>query len=97
MPKPEPADRKVTEAVAERWIRTVRSECADRLLILNERLPGRVLVPYLPHCDGHRPHRRLGLRPPGPLTARIPSTPAGLASICRRWILGVLVNEYYAA
>ena len=84
-------------AVAERWIRTVRSECTDRLLILNERHLGRVLVRYVRHYDGHRPHRALGLRPPDPLIARIPSAPAELASICRREILGALINEYHAA
>ena len=84
-------------AVAERWIRTVRSECTDRLLILNERHLGRVLVRYVRHYDGHRPHRALGLRQPDPLIARIPSAPAELASICRREILGALINEYHAA
>jgi putative transposase len=44
-----------------------------RLLILNERHLGRVLVRYVRHDDGHRPHRALGLRPPDPLIARIPS------------------------
>ncbi|MDA8316181.1 MAG: transposase [Actinomycetota bacterium] len=78
-------------------MRTVRSECTDRLLILNERHLGRVLVRYVRHYDGHRPHRALKLRPPDPLTARIPSTPAALASIRRREILGALINEYHAA
>jgi len=84
-------------AFAERWIRSVRSECTDRLLILNERHLGRVLVRYVRHYDGHRPHCALGLRPPDPLIARIPSTPAELASVCRREILGALINEYHAA
>jgi len=83
-------------AVAERWIRTVRSGCTDRLLILNEQRLGRVLVRYVRHSDGHRPHRALGLRPPDPLIARIPPTPAELASVCRREILGALINEYHA-
>ena len=84
-------------AVAERWIRTVRSECTDRLLILNERHLGRVLVRYVRHYDGHCPHRVLKLRLPNPLTARIPSTSAELARIRRREILGALVNAYHAA
>ena len=75
----------------------MRSECTDRLLILNERHLGRVLVRYVRHYDGHRPHRALKLRPPDPLTARIPSTRAALASIRRREILGALINEYHAA
>jgi len=84
-------------AFAERWIRTLRSECTDRLLILNERNLGRVLVLYVRHYDGHRPHCALGLRPPDPLKARIPLTPAELASVCRREILGALINEYHTA
>lgn len=75
----------------------MRSECTDRLLILNERHLGRALVRYARHYDGHRPHRALELRPPDPMTGRIPSTPAELASIRSREILGALINEYHAA
>ena len=71
-------------AVAERWVRTVRSECTDRLLILNDRHLRRVLDCYVRHYNEHRPHRGLALRPPLRPTASMPSKPATIASIPRR-------------
>jgi transposase InsO family protein len=56
--------------VAERFVRTVRSECLDRLLILNQPHLERILDVFVQHYNGHRPHRALVLTPP-------PSPPAG--------------------
>jgi putative transposase len=83
-------------AVAERWIRTVRSECTDRLLILNERHLRRVLDRHVRHYDEHRPHRSLALCSPDPPTAKKPPMATTLTSIRRREILGGLINEYPA-
>ena len=84
-------------AVAERWVRTVRSECTDRLLILNDRHLRRVLDCYVRHYNEHRPHRGLALRPPLRPKASTPSKPATIASIHRQKVLGRLINEYHAA
>ena len=46
-------------AYAERWIRTVRTECLDWLLILNRTHLERVLRVYVGHYNHHRPHRGL--------------------------------------
>ena len=46
-------------AVAERFVRTVRSECLDWLLILNRRHLERVLRVYIDHYNTQRPHRAL--------------------------------------
>jgi transposase InsO family protein len=50
--------------VAERFVRTVRSECLDWLLILNDQHLERVLTVFADHYNGHRPHRALTLTPP---------------------------------
>jgi putative transposase len=53
-------------ACAERWIRTVRAECLDWLLIVGRQHLERVLRVYVDHYNRHRPHRALGRRPPNP-------------------------------
>jgi putative transposase len=79
-------------AIAERFVRTVRAECLDWLLILNRRQLDRVLRVYVDHYNIHRPHRALKLQPPQP---REPPPPATSGDIERRDRLGGLIHEYY--
>jgi transposase InsO family protein len=79
-------------AIAERFVRTVRAECLDWLLILNRRHLERVLRIYVDHYNCQRPHRALKLQPPQPQTPE-PQPPVG--EICRRELLGGLIREYY--
>jgi transposase InsO family protein len=82
-------------AHAERWIRTLRAEVADRMLIFGEHHLRRVLTEYLRHYNEHRPHRGLDLAPPNP-----PAEIIDLAEqrrIRRESILGGLINEYKRA
>ena len=75
---------------AERWIRSLRQECLDRIIILNEAHLRWVLQEYVRYYNERRPHRALGLRvPAGP---RDYPTEGEVA--CRR-VLGGLVNDYY--
>lgn len=53
-------------AHAERWVRTVRAECLDQMLILSRRHLDRVLAEYVEHYNRARPHRSLALGTPEP-------------------------------
>jgi transposase InsO family protein len=81
-------------AYAERWIRTVRAECLDRVMILGRRHLEQLLTTYVQHYNEERPHRSLGLEPPAgaqPLRAQSPQP----SEIGRRDVLGGLIHEYY--
>jgi putative transposase len=85
-------------AIAERFVKTVRTECLDWLLILNRRHLERVLGVYVDHYNRQRPHRALDLRPPEPehRTLRLAST-AQPRDVIRRDRLGGLIHEYSLA
>src|SRR2546429_2083510 len=51
-----------TNAFAERWVRTVRRECLDRILIYNTQHLLAVLREFLAHHNQHRPHQGRGQR-----------------------------------
>ncbi|MFE9068646.1 integrase core domain-containing protein [Streptomyces violaceusniger] len=91
MPTPPQSPR--SNAYAERWIRTARAECADRLLITGERHLRTVLDQYAEHYNAGRAHRGLDLRAPDDDPNVIP-LPA--ATVRRRQVLGGLLNEYFA-
>jgi transposase InsO family protein len=85
-------------AFAERWVRTVRSDCLDWMLIWNEQQLHQVMTEYLRHYNTARPHRALDLQPPLParrLTAVGPVTTP--AAVKRVDILGGLIHEYRRA
>jgi len=81
-------------AYAERFVRTVRPECLDRLFILNERHLRSVLQTYVDHYNRERPHRGRDLLPPQGQSELQPLSPSS-DHIARRDRLGGLIHEYY--
>jgi putative transposase len=77
---------------AERWIRTGRAECTDRMLIYGERHLRSVLGQYADHYN--RPHQSRQQRPPDH-----DDEPDVALNLPVRWreILGGVINEYYQA
>jgi len=84
-------------AYAERWIRTVRAECLDWLLIIGRGHLEQVLRVYIEHYNAHRPHRALGLQPPDPAVEPALSFKDPLARVHRHDLLGGLVHQYRRA
>jgi putative transposase len=81
-------------AHAERWVRTLRADCLDRILILGRRHLEHVLRVYRRHYNEHRPHRALDLFPPN---GRDPTPLHEPNRLERRDLLGGLIHEYEAA
>jgi putative transposase len=75
-------------AVEQRWVRTVREECLDHLLVYSRRHLASVLADYVEHYNQGRPHRGLQLAIPAP---RHPTRTAG--EIRRRDILAGIIHE----
>ncbi len=95
-------------AYAERFARTIRSECLDHLLVVNERHLERVLRSYAQHYNEHRPHQgisqavpralsenRLAIGPTGEREQRCRHRPVD--RVLRRDRLGGLIHEYERA
>jgi len=81
-------------AYAERWVRTVRSECLDWTLIFGRRHLERVLTEYVEHYNTARPHRGVNLGVPVPATRPSLATITRLRHIERTDVLGGLIHEY---
>lgn len=83
--------------IAERFVRTVRSECLDWLLILNAGDLMRTLTVFIDHYNGCRPHRSLGLKPPNGRTPIENWEGMQPITVTRRDRLGGLLREYQRA
>lgn len=81
-------------AFAERWVRTVREDCLDHLLVVSRRHLERVLAQYVAHYNRARPHRSLDLTPPRPVAAADSAGTIHRRDVLRRDVLGGLIHEY---
>jgi hypothetical protein len=78
-------------AIAERFIGTLRRGCIDRLLITGPRHLAVVLREFVEPYNAHRPHRSLHQQPPARPT---PPRPRAAVRPLRRDRLGGLIHEY---
>jgi putative transposase len=79
---------------AERWVRTARGECTDRMLIYGEAHLRAMLRAYAGRYNGHRPHQSRNQRPPDqdePIVVPLDRP------VQRRKVLGGVINEYHRA
>jgi hypothetical protein len=82
-------------AIAERFVGSVRRECLDRVLILGRRHLEQVLVEYLAHYNEHRLHRALDQRAPETLgPAPDPISEPDPLQLRRNEVLGGIIHEY---
>jgi putative transposase len=81
-------------AFAERWVRSVRHECLNWVLVWNRSHLETVVAAYVKHYNTARPHRGINLNVPA---ADRDPTPSSLGQIRRIQpvdVLGGLVHEY---
>ena len=87
-----PARRPNLNSYAERWVRSVRSECLSRVIPLGERHLRHLLSEYLVHFHQERNHQGLENRIIELLAA---NTNAGKGIVRRRERVGGLLSYYY--
>jgi transposase InsO family protein len=75
-------------AIAERLVRTLRSEALDHIIVLNEQHLRAVLAEFVTYYNRDRPHRSLGLESP------LPRSPNAFGTVVRRPVLGGLHHAY---
>ncbi len=79
-------------AFAERWVRSVREECLDHVLILGERHLQRVLKEYGRYFNQARPHQGIGQEIPAGANRCF-----GTGPVRCRDVLGGIIHDYYRA
>jgi putative transposase len=87
---PTPYHAPNANAYAERWIRSVREECLDKLLIINQAHLRRIMGEYVAFFNTARPHQGIAQRIPVPPTNRATS-----GSVRCRNVLGGIIHDYH--
>jgi putative transposase len=76
---------------SERWVRTVREECLDYILIFNAAHLRRVVIEFVDYYNTARPHQ--GIDQQTPISQARPSS----GTIQCRNVLGGIIHDYYRA
>jgi transposase InsO family protein len=92
-----PVQAPEANGIAERFVRTVRFECLDWLLIVNAQHLERTGKVFVNHYNNCRPHRSLGLVPPNGGLSKKTGTSGQPITVKRRDRLGGLLHEYVRA
>lgn len=79
-------------AFAERWVRSVREECLDKIIVLNECHLYRTLQEYIAYYNSRRPHQGLKQDSPPGLSLVTQEGP-----VRHRKVLGGIIRDYYRA
>jgi putative transposase len=79
-------------AIAERFVGSIRRELLDRILIINQRHAASALTTYEDHFNRHRPHRALAQA--APLRALPERRQTDTSHVHRHDRLGGLLHEY---
>jgi transposase InsO family protein len=79
-------------AYAERFVRTIRSELLDLVLVLDRRHLLRLLADYEVHYNWHRPHRGIDLT--APQTIDLAAEPDSAREVVRTGAVDGLISEY---
>lgn len=75
---------------SQRWVRTVREECLNKLLIINHAHLRRVMREFVAYHNSARPHQ--GIDQQIPVS---PSTPVSFGPVRCRNVLGGIIHDYY--
>jgi putative transposase len=77
-------------AYAERWIRSVREECLDKVIIVNQTHLRRVMREFITYHNTARPHQGINQQIPIPKPILEPS-----GTVRYRPVLGGIIHDYY--
>ena len=79
-------------AFAERWVRTIRHECLDKMIVLNEAHLRQGLKEYVAYYNTARPHQGIEQQMPIPYP-----TSVSAGEVRTRSVLGGIIHDYYRA
>jgi transposase InsO family protein len=79
-------------AYAERWVRSVREECLNHIILLDQRHLASVLREYEQYFNEARQHQGINQGIPCPPASRLKT-----GQVARRDVLGGILHDYYRA